>query len=277
MSNSIIQLSVQGDTSYAAGELRDPVSRATIEFFDSFEPSSGSSRIAFSSSDGLDAKEFLNAPSLGLGELRCISQACVSDISVFESASSLAVVEPALLANAGTAGALNTMHEEVSFEALNSDLLHVMPRVKHALDGELSHSELTQLIADIQAQVLDLNTLSQQMYGDLSDEVNYTAQEVAFFDSDSLLTSMQIDSGLFAQPELAGEVHSLAFAATLDGLFTSPEVFPLTLDFSSQSSIQEASELFASAGGASSISSTPSNSEADTGLSSGSSGSSDLG
>lgn len=277
MSNSVIQLSVQADSSYAAGELRDPVNRATIEFFDSFEPSSGSSKIAFSSSDGLDPKEFSNAPSLGFGELRCISQACVSDLSVFESASSLASVEPALLANADTAGILNTMNEQVSFEALNSDLLDVIPRVKYALDGELSHSELTQLIADIQAQVLDLNTLSQDMFGDLSGDVSNAIQEVASFDADSLLTSMQIDSGLFAQPELAGGAHSLAYAATLEGLFTSPEAFPLTLDFSSPSSIQEASELFASAGGASSISSTASNSDTDSGLSSGGTGSSDLG
>ncbi|WP_369812131.1 1-deoxy-D-xylulose-5-phosphate synthase N-terminal domain-containing protein [Mycobacterium tuberculosis] len=46
------------------------------------------------------------------------------------------------------------VNEQVSFEALNSELLSAMPRVKHALGGELSYSELTQLIADIQAQVL---------------------------------------------------------------------------------------------------------------------------
>ncbi|VWX33976.1 hypothetical protein [Limnobacter sp. 130] len=277
MSNSVIQLSVQTDLSYSAGELRDPVSRATIEFFDSYEPSAASSRIAFSSADGLDPKEFSSAPSLGFGELRSISQACVSDVSVFESSSSLASVDPALLANADSAGILNTMNEQVSFEALNSELLDVMPRVKHALDGELSHSELTQLIADIQAQVLDLNTLSQDVFGELSNEVNNAVQEVSAFDVDSLLTSMQIDSGLFAQPELAGSSHSLAFAATLDALFTSPEAFPLTLDFSSPNSIQEASELFASAGGASSISSTASNADVDGGLPTSGPGSSDLG
>jgi len=59
-------------------------------------------------------------------------------------------------------------------------------------------------------------------------------------------------------------------------LFTSPEAFPLTLDFSSPNSIQEASELFASAGGTSSISSTASSSDTDSGLSSGAAGSSDL-
>ncbi|WP_205882405.1 hypothetical protein [Limnobacter profundi] len=276
MSNSVIQLSVQTDHSDAAGGLLAPISRATIEFFDTFESSSGSSNIAFSSFDGLDPKEFSSAPSLGFGELRCISQACVSDVSVFESSSSLASVDPALLANADTAGILNTMNEQASFEALNAELLSAMPRVKHALGGELSYSELTQLIADIQAQVLDLNALSQDMFGELSSEVGNAVHEVAEFDTDSLLASMQIDSGLFAQPELAGNAHSLAFAATLDGLFTSPEAFPLTLDFSSPNSIQEASELFASAGGTSSISSTASSSDTDSGLSSGAAGSSDL-
>jgi hypothetical protein len=276
MSNSVIQLSAQTDHSYSAGELLDPVSRATIEFFDSYEPHPGSSKISFSSFDGLDTKEFSGATSLGFGELRCISQACVSDVSVFESSSSLANVDPALLANADSAGILNTMNEQVSFETLNSELLSAMPRVKHALGGELSYSELTQLIADIQAQVLDLNSLSQDVFGELSGEVNHAVSEFAEFDTDSLLASMQIDSGLFAQPELAGNAHSLAYAATLDGLFTSPEAFPLTLDFSSPNSIQEASELFASAGGTSSISSTASNSDSDSGLSSGAAGSSDL-
>lgn len=277
MSNSVIQLSVQTDHSYSAGELRDPVSKATIEFFDSFEPSPGSTKIAFSSSDGLDPKEFSSAPSLGFGELRCISQACVSDVSVFESSSSLASIDPALLANADTAGMLNIMNEQASFEALNSELLSAMPRVKHALGGELSYSELTQLIADIQAQVLDLNALSQDVFGELSGEVNNAVHEVAEFDTDSLLASMQIDSGLFAQPELAGNLHSLAYEATLDGLFTSPEAFPLTLDFSNPNSIQEASELFASAGGTSSISSTASNPDSDSGLPSGATGSNELG
>ena len=137
MSNSVIQLSVQTDHSDTAGGLLAPISRATIEFFDTFESSSGSSNIAFSSFDGLDSKEFSSAPSLGFGELRCISQACVSDVSVFESSSSLASVDPALLANADTAGILNTMNEQASFEALNAELLSAMPRVKHAL-GESS-------------------------------------------------------------------------------------------------------------------------------------------
>ena len=98
MSNSVIQLSAQTDHSYSAGELLDPMSRATIEFFDSYEPHPGSSKISFSSFDGLDTKESSGVTSLGFGEFRCISQACVSDVSVFESSSCLANVDPALLA-----------------------------------------------------------------------------------------------------------------------------------------------------------------------------------
>ncbi|MFN7505635.1 MAG: hypothetical protein ACK5Q1_08740, partial [Limnobacter sp.] len=270
-------LSVQTDHGHVAGELSSSVGRATIEFFDVSEPSPGLSKIAFSSLDGLDPKTFSSASFLGLGEFRCISQSCVSDVSVFESASILASVEPALLSNADTAGILNTMNEQASFEALNSELLNALPRVKHALGGELAYSELTQLIADIQSQVLDLNTLSQNMFGELSGEVNSAMQEVSGFDTDSLLDSMQIDSGLFAQPELLGNTNSLALEATLDGLFTSPEVFPLTLDFSNPNGIQEASELFAATGGSSSISSTASSFDSDSGsFSTGTSGSNDL-
>ena len=91
MPNSVIQLSVQADTNENVGELFAPISKATIEFFESFEPSSSSgSMITFGSLDGMGFKELSAAQSSGLGELRCISQACVSDISVFESNASLA-------------------------------------------------------------------------------------------------------------------------------------------------------------------------------------------
>lgn len=277
MSNSVIQLSVHADTGPFAGQLLDPVSKATIEFFDSFEPSSGSTRISFASTDSLDSREFASAQSLGFGELRCVSQACVSDVSVFESSATLASVDPGLLASAHTAGIMDNMTtEHLSFQSLNSELLSAMPRVKNALDGELNHSELTQLIADIQAQVLELNSLGQNLFDDLSGEVNNAVTGLGELDTESLLASMQIDSGLFAQPELATNTHSLALAATLDGLFTSPEAFPLTMDFSNSSSIQEASELFASTSGTSSISSTASNTDSESGLPNSNSGNSDF-
>lgn len=275
MSNPVIQLSVEVGPSPVATELLAPISRATIEFFDSFQPSANT-QISFTALEGLPSRELNAGKVLGLGDFHCISQSCISDANVFESSATLASVDPGLLASSNMAGMMNHMNDQTSFQSLNSDLLNVLPRVQDALAGDLAYAELSQLIADIQAQVLDLNTLSQDLFGDLSDDVNETAVSAGNLDTDSLLASMQIDSGLFAQPELSVGSHSLAFQATLDGLFTSPEAFPLTLDFSNASGVQEASELFASTGNTSSISSTASNSDVDSGLPGNGSGSSDL-
>ena len=276
MSNPIIQLSVQSDSSQSVGELISPVSRATIEFFDQYQPSYSGQQISLNPSDGFSAKDFALSQSLGFGELRCISQACVSDVSVFESDNTLANVEPGLLANAGTAGIMENMSESITFEALNSELLGTVPRLHSALDGQLDYNQLSQLIADVQAQVLELNSLSHNLFGDLAGEVQEATVAMSELDADSLITAMQIDSGLFAQPGLAGSnEHSLALEATLDGLFTSPEAFPLTLDFSNPGSVQEASELFAATGGTSSISSIASNTETDAGFGSSASGNPD--
>ena len=150
-----------------------------------------------------------------------------------------------------------------------------MPRVQNALSGQLGHEELSQLIADIQAQVLELNTLSQDLFGDLSGDVNEAAASAGDMDADALLASMQIDSGVFAEPLLASFGDSAAYSTTLDGLFTSPESFPLTMDFSSPTSVKEASDLFASTGSTSSISSTASSSDAEGGVVGSTPGSSD--
>lgn len=276
MSNPIIQLSVQSDSSQGVGELISPVSKATIEFFDQYQPTYGGHQISLNPNDGFTTKDFGVSQSLGFGELRCISQACVSDVSVFESDDSLANVDPGLLANEGAAGIMESMNESITFEALNSELLCAVPRLQSALDGQLDYNQLSQLIADIQAQVLELNSLSQELFGDLTDDVQEAVLAMNELDTDSLITAMQIDSGLFAQPGLAGSnVHSLALEATLDGLFTSPEAFPLTMDFSNPGSVQEASELFAATGSVSSISSTASSSETDAGFGASSSGNPD--
>ncbi|MCR2747503.1 hypothetical protein [Limnobacter parvus] len=265
MSNLAIHLSVKAEPSPAAVELLGPESVATIEFFDSFQPSM-SSRVSMNALDGLSPRELGVAQSTGVGEFRCTSQACVSDTSLFESSAAIANVDPGLLANSQVADIMEPMNNQASFESLNSELTSALPRIQHALSGELDFAELSQLIADIQSQVLDLSSLSRDLFGDVSNDAHEIASQLSTLDTESIIASMQIDSASFAQPALAMDPTSLAHYATLDGLFTSPEAFPLTMDFSSSSSVQEASELFASTGSASSISSTASSSETDSGL-----------
>ena len=117
MSHSSIQLSVQVDNSGAAGLHLDPVSKATIEFFDNFQPSSDSATTLFSPADGLDFKEFASAPSFGLGEIRCISQACISDVSVFEGLSSLVNLDSASLENVDLTSIANIMNEQIFLDS----------------------------------------------------------------------------------------------------------------------------------------------------------------
>jgi len=247
---------------------------ATIEFFDRSESSFGGNKIQLNYLDGINNQE---SGSARLGDLFCISNACVSDPGVFESISSIASVDPGLLAYSQPAPVMDNMNIESSLHVLNSELLGSMPKLQLAMNGGLSYDELTQLIQDVQAQVLELNAISQDVFGDLSADVNLAASEMETLGLQSILDSMQVDSHVFSDARFSGLDNSLALEATLDGLFTSPEAFPLTLDFSNPNGIQEASELFASASGAgSSISSAAMGTDAESVFSGPTSGSSDF-
>lgn len=268
MSNSVIKISVQASPSQAGVDLPGTLSSATIEFFDSYQPVQSVGVVSIQAIDSVSVKDLAGSLPDGIGNLRCVSLACISDATVYESASAIANVDPGLLASIDPATGVSMMSSpDTSFESLNSNLLDAMPRLKMALDGQLTHSELSQLIVDMQAQVLELNTLSQTLYGDLSGEVADRIADLQADGSDSLLVSMQLDSSLFAQPLVDDAAYaSLSSAATLDALFTSPEAFPLTLDFSNSSSVQAASELFVSAGSlSSSISSSANATDTDNG------------
>ncbi len=239
----------------------------SISFFDSHEPGLNSVMLSVSPKLGINA-QFQDGI---FGELRCISSGCISDVTLFGADSSLASVDPSLLANINSAGIIQAMNNEISFESLNTELLAQLPDIQQALAGEMSLSQLSQLVADIQSQLLEINTLSQDTFGDVSADVAHYTSEAGQLSNEDLLASMQVDSVLFAEPLLAG--FGSDQVTTLDGLFTSPESFPLTLDFSNPHSLQEASDLFASTG--SSISSNAGGIDGDSGLS-GSGNGSDL-
>lgn len=246
-----------------------PKNLGSISFFDSHEPSQQGTLLSASPKFGLNtaAQEGLFA------DLRCISSGCISDAALFGAESSLASIDPSLLANTHSAGIMHMMSNEISFESLNTTLLAQLPDIQQALAGEMSLSQLTALVADIQTQLLEINGLSQDLFGDLSADVAQVAAEAGQWSAEDLLASMQVDSVLFAEPVFAGV--GMGQATTLDGLFTSPESFPLTMDFSNPHSMQEASDLFASTG--SSISSNASGSESDSVLPGSNHGGSDLG
>jgi hypothetical protein len=273
MSNFAIHLSSSSQPESLASDVFELVGAATINLFDQSTPTFGANRIHLSFMDGLNSQDSGQAR---VGEFLCVSNSCISDTSVFESVTSIASVDPGLLAHAQPEAIMDNVNIESGVQALSSELLNSIPRLQTALDGGLGYSELSQLILDIQAQVLDLNSVSQNLFGDLSGEVNAAIAELGNQDVSSLLSSMQIDTVVFSDPGLPVWEGSAAMGVTLDGLFTSPETFPLTLDFSNPTGIQEASELFALAGAGSSISSSALGAEADSGFPLSSSGSSDF-
>lgn len=275
MSDFAIQLTVTTQPETLASAVFELGNAASIEFFDHSEPAFGASRIQLSYTDGINNQDSASEVA-HIGDLFCTSSACVSDPGVFESIVSIASVDPGLLAYSQPAPVMDNMNMESGFQVLNPDILNSMPKLQMALNGGLSYDELSQLIQDIQAQVLELNSFNQDLFGDLSLDVNLAVNELETQDADSLLNAMQTDSLVISNPGLGSLDDSLALGATLDGLFTSPEAFPLTLDFSNPNGIQEASELFASACAGTSISSAALGTDADSSFPGTTPGSSDF-
>ncbi|HEX4917493.1 MAG TPA: hypothetical protein VFV43_06325 [Limnobacter sp.] len=261
MSLQSILLTVNSDVTPEAGVLMDAVHATTLHVFDQSSPHEGANTLRITASDFPGSKP-QTATELQLGDVRCVAQACISDVSVFGGDVSLAHVDPAFLADPDMVGMVSAMQSSMEIQDLGVEILHQIPGLQQALLGQLSLGDLNTLISQVQAQLLNLNAFAQEHYGDLSLEVDAAVAQIQHLSigDDDLLASVQIDTSVLAQPHLAGFEQGLTLEATLDGLFTSPESFPLTLDFSSPSSVQEASELFASAG-ASSISSTATGSE----------------
>lgn len=275
MSDYAIRLSASTQPDSLVSGVFETGNGATIQFFDRSESSFGGNRIQLNCLDGTNNHDSVT-DSARFGDFLCISNACVSDPGVFESLASIASVDPGLLAYPQSVPMMDNMNIESGLQALNYELINSLPRLQLALNGGLAHDELSQLIQDIQAQVLELNSINHDLFGDLSADVNVTVAELETQDVQTLLDAMQTDSGTLFDSGLTGFGNSLALEATLDGLFTSPEAFPLTLDFSNPDGIQEASELFASASAGTSISSAALGADADNSFPGSTPGSSDF-
>ncbi len=275
MSDYAIRLSASTQPDSLVSGVFETGNGATIQFFDRSESSFGGNRIQLNCLDGTNNLDSAT-DSARFGDFLCISNACVSDPGVFESLASIASVDPGLLAYSQSVPMMDNMNIESGLQALNHELINSLPRLQLALNGGLAHDELSQLIQDIQAQVLELNSINHDLFGDLSADVNLTVAELEMQDVQTLLEAMQTDSGTLFDSGLTGFGNSLALEATLDGLFTSPEAFPLTLDFSNPDGIQEASELFASASAGTSISSSALGADADNSFPGSTPGSSDF-
>lgn len=266
MFQPVIQLSAFTDANPVQGELYGSAQLASIQFFEGLHSSPVAEGISLSFQDGPLPRSTLSYPDTEFGELRCISQSCVSDVSLIQEAPTLSGFDADLLLANNMIHTGQLMTDETSIESLGSSLLGALPQVKQALGGELDATQLSQLIAELQSQLLELNSVTQDNFGDMTSELSLAVQEAEAQDTDSLLAALQQDAGLFTGSNLDSSLHGLVSEATLDGLFTAPEAFPLTLDFSNKNGIQEASELFAATSSAQSISSTARAGESDESL-----------
>jgi hypothetical protein len=249
MPEARIHLSAFSQAEPVQGELLGTGNLASMTFIDISPAHTHAQGVSISYLDGLGTKAFSNLPHDGSGELRCISQACVSDVSLVGTDTAIHTFDTGLLVADAAAGMVHTMNEDISLEALSSELLCSLPQVQQALNGELDAPQISQLISELQSQLLELNSVSQQLFGDFSVELDQAIQEAQAQDSSSLFGELEAGSGHFIHQGAGGAELPVSFEATLDGLFTAPEAFPLTLDFSNQNGFEEATELFAATSG----------------------------
>ncbi|MCQ8897269.1 hypothetical protein NQT62_12570 [Limnobacter humi] len=269
MQPTAIQIQADDNHSTVQGELIDVARAASIRVFEHSAPSGDVGLVRLDSVSGVLKGAHIQS-TVGevstLGDVRLFASHCVSDSSLLgEHPLVSGTATAGLWMESEPAGALAHMTHDHSTAHLGHDLTGLIPKIDAALAGHLSAGELNQLIADLQSQVLDLNSGGQQLFGDLSSDIHSTVHELQGLDSHVLLSTMSLDSAYLGDPVLDAMTAStpLATLTTLDGLFTSPEAFPLTLDFSNPHSVHEATELFAAAGGSSINSSA---SSADSGL-----------
>lgn len=183
--------------------------------------------------------------STGFGELNMISVGCVSDQSLIQAAQANQISEQVLFNSLGLE-AMAQISDIPELSQVSQQLLASLGEVSKGLAGDLSPQELSLLIDSLQGQLLDLNSASRNLFGELGEQVAHDVHAVDSVSVDELLAMVEVGTSetldyLAGQPNL---VHSNLSDTTLDALFTNPEAFPLTLDFSSQDNLDHAAELF---------------------------------
>jgi len=187
---------------------------------------------------------------LFMGHHALVSTQCVSDVSLLPALdSSLALGNEMILAathqDASPHAASHAAHGDNVFE-LAQRLTDVLPKIQSGLQGHLSGSELSGLIHDVQSQLLTLTNGSHALYGEMGSEIQSSSQAMEQWASEQLIASVQADVNTMTEAFASPFDTPHAAQTTLDALFTAPEAFPLTLDFSDSRHVESASELFSS-------------------------------
>lgn len=199
---------------------------------------------------GITMSAFQSDSEMFLGNHALISTQCISDVSLIPQASDFMVSGQALLIE----GSLHDVGSAISHESLGGNtvldlsqqLVEILPKINSGLHGNLSNSELSGLIHDVQAHLLSLAGSTQDLYGEMGVDIEFASQSLDNLGLEDLFASIQADLSAVEDVYSSPVEMSHAAQTTLDALFTSPESFPLTLDFSDSQHVESASELFSS-------------------------------
>jgi hypothetical protein len=199
---------------------------------------------------GVSISAFQSASEMFLGNHALISTQCISDVSLISQSSDFLVSGQALLIDGslhipGTT-ALQDSHGGNNVLDLSQQLVESLPKINAGLHGSLSNSELSGLIHDVQAHLLSLASSTKDLYGEMGVDIDFASQSMDSLGLEDILASIQADLGAVADVYNSPVEMSHAAQTTLDALFTAPESFPLTLDFSDKQHVESASELFSS-------------------------------
>lgn len=180
-----------------------------------------------------------------LGGLVQSSIACVSDHELIQADYANQISEQ-MLFNSADLAAMSQVSEVPELTLISQQLLASLGEVSRGLAGELSPQELSMLIDSLQGQLLELNSASRNLFGELGEEISQDIHSVEAISADELLAAVEVGTSetldYFGEHNAVGQ--SILTETTLDALFTNPEAFPLTLDFSSSDNLDNAAELF---------------------------------
>lgn len=186
-----------------------------------------------------------------VGGVRCVSQHCVSDVSFVQPSAEHLLPDTSWVVHDIHGAVMAESHENTHLLNVGQSLADQLPKIHQGLEGQLNLHEMSQLINDLQSQLLQLNHTTQSLFPDLSLNLHEASGALSALPNEALLTSVQADTYSIFDSFSHHDHGVAAVHTTLDALFTSPEAFPLTLDFSDKHHVEQVHDLFSSHGGSS--------------------------
>ncbi|WP_288107817.1 hypothetical protein [Limnobacter sp.] len=197
------------------------------------------------------AGELPGHQAISVGGVQCAIEHCVSDVSLTQPMAEPVLPDTSWVVHDIHGAVMAQSHENAHLLNLGQSLADQLPKIHQGLEGQLNLHEMGQLISDLQNQLLQLNHTTQSLFPDLSLNLHDVSGALSTLPNEALLTSVQADTySIF--DTFSHHDHGVAGVhTTLDALFTSPEAFPLTLDFSDKHHVEQVHDLFSSHGSSS--------------------------